>query len=230
MKLASEVRRRILRLWFAGVLGALCVASVWATPSQPESRELRSLASELQVGDVVFIRIPNVLFRKVAEATGSWTNHVGVVIDVSGAEPVVAESRVFRAGTTSLSAFVARSEDGRIAVRRPHGTLTAAQNDAIVRAARQRLGRWYDTGFDLHSSRQFCSRYVYEVMQEALGAQVGEVQTFAQLLADRPQTDQTFWRLWFFGHIPWQRQTVTPASQLQSPNLDTRFDGYARQS
>ena len=47
------------------------------------------LAAHLQVGDLVFIRIPLLPFRKVAEATCSWTNHVGIVLDVSGQEPVI---------------------------------------------------------------------------------------------------------------------------------------------
>lgn len=149
------------------------------------------------------------------------------MIDVAGAQPIIAESRLPRAGSTEFAAFVARSDQGRVAIRRPHGTLTPQQKAAIVRAASLRFGTWYDNGFDLDSSRQFCSRYVYEVLREGTGRTLGEVQTFAQLLAQRPQADQLFWRVWFFGRIPWQRQTITPASQLHSPVLRTLFDGYA---
>jgi len=62
---------------------------------------LTALAPRLAVGDVVFIRVTARPFREVADATGSWTNHVGV---------------------------------------------------------------FYDTGFNLHSRRQFCSRFVREVL------------------------------------------------------------------
>ena len=51
------------------------------------------------------------------------------------------------------------------------------------RAARQRLGRFYDTGFNLWSQRQFCSRFVREVLQEATAQSVGDIETFADLLA-----------------------------------------------
>lgn len=85
----------------------------------------------------------------------------------------------------------------------------------------------YDTGFDLHSRRQFCSRYVREVIEEATGIQVGEVETFAGLLSRKPQTELGFWRVWYFGQIPWQRETVTPASLLRSPGLVPVFDGAA---
>jgi len=36
------------------------------------------------------------------------------------------------------------------------------------------------------------------------------------LLAPRPDANQTFWRAGYFGCIPWDRETVTPASLLRS--------------
>ena len=76
------------------------------------------LAKSLQVGDIVFTRIGAYPFRKVAEATGTWTNHVGIVLDVSGQEPVIGESRFPFSGSTTLARFVARSAGGRVAVMR----------------------------------------------------------------------------------------------------------------
>ena len=86
---------------------------------------------------------------------------------------------------------------------------------------------FYDTGFDAHSHRQFCSRYVREVLLQAVGVEVGRVETFQALLASAPQADVGFWRVWYFGSIPWQRETVTPASVLRTPGLAAVFDGVA---
>lgn len=186
------------------------------------------LAHQLQVGDVVFTRIPAYPFRQVAASTSSWTNHVGIVIDTSGAEPLIGESKFPLSQATPLSRFVARSENGRVAVRRLEQPLNSQQQQAIKTAAERRFGVLYDTGFNLQSSRQFCSRYVREVLQESTGIQVGETETFAQLLASNPQANLDFWRVWYFGNIPWQRQTVTPASLLHSPRLQAVFDGYGK--
>ena len=183
------------------------------------------LGKSLQVGDIVFTRVGAYPFRKVAEATGTWTNHVGIVLDVSGPEPVIGESRFPLSGSTTLSRFVARSAGGRVAVMRLPTPLTEAQQIAIVAAAAQREHVFYDTGFDARSHRQFCSRYVREVLQEGAGVEVGQVETFRQLLAEAPQADVGFWRVWYFGSIPWQRETVTPASVLHTPGLQTIFDG-----
>ena len=192
-------------------------------PAEP----VGDLARSLQVGDIVFTRIGAYPFRKVAEATGTWTNHVSIVLDVSGPEPTIGESRFPLSGSTTLSRFIARSAGGRVAVMRLPTPLTPAQQAALATAAAQRAHVFYDTGFDANSHRQFCSRYVRELLEQAAGIEVGEVQTFQQLLASAPQADVGFWRVWYFGSIPWERETVTPASVLHTPGLKAVFDGVA---
>jgi len=175
---------------------------------------IHSLASNMKVGDIVFIRVSAKPFREVASATNSWTNHVGIVIDTSGEEPKIGESTFPLSRTTTLTKFVARSEHGRVAVARPETELSTAQKQLVYLAASRRSGILYDTGFDIHSHRQFCSRYVREVLNEATGVNIGEIETFSTLLTHRPETDLGFWKVWYFGHIPWERETVTPASLL----------------
>jgi hypothetical protein len=192
---------------------------------QEQRVSVRGLGNQLEVGDLVFIRIGALPFRKVSEATASWTNHVGIVLDVAGDEPVVGESRVPFSGATRLSRFVARSQARRVAVARLRGGLTAEQCRRVAAAAKTRAGVLYDSGFDLQSRRQFCSRYVREVLTDATGTTVGDVESFSSLLDRNPHADLLFWRIWYFGRIPWQRRTVTPASLLASAELRTLFDG-----
>jgi hypothetical protein len=150
---------------------------------------------------------------------------VGVVIATGGAEPVIAESTFPVSKRGSLERFLARSEGGRVEVSRLNTPLTAKQRQALVQAAQARMGVLYDTGFDLHSRRQFCSRFVHEVLREASGVEVGEAETFSALLSRNPDADQTFWRYWYLGKIPWKRETVTPASVMNSAHLHAVFDG-----
>ncbi|MDM0114989.1 YebB family permuted papain-like enzyme [Variovorax sp. J22R133] len=215
-------------LWATALLVPLGAQA--ANAASATTATIASLASDLQVGDVVFIRIGAKPFREVADATDSWTNHVGVVVDTQGAEPLIGESAVPWSGTTTLSKFVARSEGGRVAVMRLHTALTPAMQQKVAEAAGRRSGIHYDTGFNLHSRGQFCSRYVREVLMEATGKTVGEVETFAHLLSRKPDANLGFWKLWYFGRIPWDRETVTPASLLNSPELRPVFDGVATAS
>jgi hypothetical protein len=228
---AHTLKTRLL----GGLCFAACIGPAHAIPAkevdardagqQSATTTVAGLATSLAVGDVVFIRVTAKPFREVASATGSWTNHVGIVIDTTGPQPMIAESTFPFSKTTTLSRFVARSEGGRVAVSRLQAGLSAVQQQQVRAAAMARLGILYDTGFNLHSKRQFCSRYVREVMEYATGIAVGEVETFSALLARRPQTDLRFWRVWYFNRIPWQRETVTPASLLASPAMRIVFDG-----
>jgi hypothetical protein len=216
-----------LRLWPAlfSLLAALFAQSCFAEAPLPSISQA-ALASRLQVGDIVFIRVTALPFRKVSETTESWTNHVGIVVATDGAEPILAESTFPLSKRGGLARFLARSEGGRVEVSRLNSPLSATQKKALILAAQKRMGIFYDTGFDLHSSRQFCSRFVHEVVQDATGIEVGQVETFNAMLARNPDTELGFWRAWYFGRIPWQRETVTPASVMNSPQLHTVFDGY----
>lgn len=186
---------------------------------------LAELNDRLRVGDVVFIHVTPLPFKKVSSATQSWVNHVGIVADLCGEEATIAESTfpISRAGP--LSKFVARSEEGRVAVARLETPLAAAQVREVGVASKARLGVLYDTGFDLGSRRQYCSRFVRDVLAEATGVMVGDVETFGTLLARNPDASLLFWRIWFFGRIPWERQTVTPASVYHSDRLRSIFNG-----
>lgn len=211
---------------FTQAAAALLLAAAAPFAAAHAAPEAASALPELAVGDLVFIRVPHKPFREVAAATGSWTNHVGVVVAVDeDGRAQVAESTLPLSRTGPLERFVARSEGGRVAVRRLQEPLTPEQAARVVQASAARQGVRYDTGFDLHSGGQFCSRFVHEVLHEATGHRVGQVQTFAELLQQQPQAGLGFWRLWYLGAIPWQRQTVTPASVLASPLLVTVFDG-----
>jgi len=178
-------------------------------------------AIPLEPGDLIFTSIPYYLYRKVAAATGSKASHVGIVFpDAEGAWQV-AESAVPCVQYSKLDRFLARSENGWFCVRRLKSGLTPAQVDALRQACDARLGKLYHLGFKYESSRQFCSKFVYDAYREATGIEVGTLESFSALLHRQPDTSLTFWRLWFFGLIPWSRLTITPASQMQSPVLGT---------
>lgn len=195
-----------------------------ATAPQPHAT-VAQLTQDIRVGDIIFIHAKALPFQKVSEATNSWANHVGVVIDTAGPEPIIAESTFPRSKTTPLAQFVARSENGRVAISRLNTPVSEEDAQEISKASTKRLGIYYDTGFNLHSRKQFCSRFVHEVIAEAKGIQLGEVETFQTLLHRNPNASLGFWRVWYFGNIPWTRETVTPASILASPSLHAVFDG-----
>lgn len=204
----------------------LSPASYANSTSAPLPRlAITQLTPQLKVGDIVFITVPAYPFKQISLVTQSWTNHVGIIVQ-AGKEPIVAESAVPFSRRTPLSRFVARSEQGRLAVLRLNHDWSEPELEKLQQASEQRMGILYDTGFNLHSQRQFCSRFVREVIQDAIGISLGEVVNFDTLLKRNPEANLDYWRAWYFGKIPWTRQTVTPASLYQENNMSSVFDGY----
>lgn len=228
-----KVQRRLLLTVQAASLLALSNTVALATCSVDGYGQGRVLPSkpvpfnDLAIGDVVFIRIDVKPFREVAAVTDTWTNHVGVVVSIDGEEPLIAESTFPFSRETTLAKFIRRSQDGRFAIARLKAPLSQLQRQGIVYAAQRRYGVFYDTGFDIHSRRQFCSRFVREVIAEASGVELGEVESFQTLFASHPNANLGFWKVWYFGRIPWTRETITPASLLRSAELRILYDGSA---
>ncbi len=209
------------------VFATAFAANTLASPTDDGDASPATVAKQLAVGDLVFIRVDAKPFREVADATNSWTNHVGIVMETSGQEPVIAESKFPFSRATTFSKFIARSEHGRFAVARLKTTLSPKQQQRVAESARKRFSIFYDTGFNLHSKRQFCSRFVREVVAEATDIEVGEVETFAHLLQRNPHANVGFWKVWYFGRIPWERETVTPASLLTSSAVQLVYNHSA---
>lgn len=179
-----------------------------------------------EVGDVVFTCIGNLLFRQISAASACWSNHVGVIIGHNGTDYIVAESRVPLSQTTTLKKFIARSVDGRYGIRRLEGGLTEQQKQYIIEQVPPRLNVLYHTGFKYESSRQFCSKFVFDIYRNALSIPIGKIETFDELLNSNPDAKLQFWHFWFLGSIPWERRTVTPASLWFYPSLAPIYNSH----
>jgi hypothetical protein len=186
---------------------------------------LHSLSSQMQVGDMLFVRLKARPFLEAADAMMSWCNHVSIVVDTSGPEPLVAESVIPMARVVPLSKILSRTHNGRMAWARLAQPLTPEQQASVTAAARKRHGAMYDFGFNFKSERQFCSKFVREVLHEATGHHLGVVETMEALLSRNPKARLQYWRIWFLGRIPWERETLTPISMLRSEHVQTLFDG-----
>jgi hypothetical protein len=188
----------------------------------------RHFHDELQVGDIVFIRVANFLYRRVASATNGWTSHVGILYRREKDDWVVVESAVPWSRYCTLSRFLERSEGGRCSIKRVIRPLDETEQRKLKAQADRRMGKLYHLGFDFDSRLQFCSKFVHEIYRDALGVEIGTVQTFRELLQRNPESPLKFWKAWFLGRIPWDRRTLTPASQYESPLLRTVYDRPAR--
>jgi Permuted papain-like amidase enzyme, YaeF/YiiX, C92 family len=184
------------------------------------------VASRPAVGDIVFTRIGGPIFSRVANTTQSWTSHVGIIVDYQAGDWIVAESGIPFVRKTPLRTFLGRSVNSEFSIRRLKLEPTEAQRKAMLCFADSQLGKPYSLGFDLDSQNTFCSKFVHDVVYTSTHQFIGEVETFDHLLHRNPDVPLSFWRVWFLGFIPWQRSTITPASELVSPLLRTVIQNH----
>ena len=220
MLLFRDVHKMVL-------LGFLIIPAFKASPSFAQDQnstnfeEICSTAHEnLKEGDLIFIDIPIFLFREVAASTKSWTSHVGIALKNNKNQWVVYESKVPLSTQTPLCDFLKRSSETRFEVRRYKHNINEDQLLKLKSVSRSLMGKTYDLGFNLDSNRLFCSKFVSKVYA-SIGISVGEIQTFGDLLEENTSHSLSFWKLWFLGSIPWERRTITPASQLLDSNFNT---------
>ena len=186
-------------------------------------------AENLEVGDIVFIEVPFLVFQEISKASLCWSNHVGVVVGHNGEDYILAESTIPLSRNTTLKSFIRRSRRGRYEVKRFCDGLTDNQKLTLVGGVFEKLNIPYHTGFKLHSKRQFCSKFVYELYRDRLSIELGKIEKFSDLLNTNPEASLGVWHLWFFGRIPWQRETVTPASLYFCPKLNSvAFSGLGK--
>jgi len=181
----------------------------------------KSIAQE---GDLVFTDIPNVIFRNVAASSKTWTSHIGIIFRGDRGEWIVSESKVPLSKEVPLCEFLRNSSEYLFEIKRFHRPLSPVEIGRLHETADSMLHKLYTFGFDFDSDRMFCSKFVYLVYQ-SIGIRAGKLQTFRELLAENPVSSLTFWKWWFFGRIPWDRRTVTPASQLRDPQFTSVLKG-----
>lgn len=174
--------------------------------------------SKLKDGDIIFTSIPNTLYQSVEKASNSPTSHVGIVFNVNG-RWMVAESRVPFSCYTPLEDFIGRSKNRWFSIKRVSQNLDLDDINKLRTACDSMMGRLYHLGFNYESKRQFCSKFVYDAFKNSLDIDVGKLMTLKELINENPDAPLMFWRLWYFGFIPWNRLTVTPGSQYEDPTL-----------
>lgn len=213
-------------VWIAWVAGGSSLATEGPGSRTREERvELVNRATpRLKEGDIIFISINYTLYRKIAETSQSWESHVGIVFRNASGAWTMAESTFPVARFTPLESFLEQSKYGRFVVCRLRDGLSQEEARRLRESAESRMGKLYHTGFNYDSPRLYCSKFVYDCYLESTGHRIGRIESFREVLQGNPAAPLGFWRLWFLGSIPWDRRTVTTASQLRSPELATVFD------
>ena len=112
----------------------------------------QEVAAQLQSGDLIFMASGNSLFKKIAEATKSWTTHVGIAMRSAGGDWGMYEAKLMFSTLSPLCNFLDRAgQGGKIAILRYRTEFSRTDLLQIKMESEARLGRAYNIGFDYDS-------------------------------------------------------------------------------
>lgn len=181
--------------------------------------KLRAEAYEPQSGDVIFQSLPrSELAEAIEQATDSSWSHCGLICRNAGGEWVVLEAN---AGVeeTQFHKWIQRSRKGRYAVWRLKEEYRK-HIPAMLREARNMMGRPYDSRYRMDDERIYCSELVYKAYLAASGESMGELVALGELSWE--PFERLIRRL-EGGAPPLKRVMITPRHLSEAEQLELIF-------
>ena len=170
------------------VLVILCVGLAAGGLYAAENQEFPPLRD----GDLVFQTSTNPQAMPILIATAHPFTHMGLVAHDGDRIVVIEAARTVTA--TPLADWISRGFLGRVAINRDP-SLTAAQQDKIVAAAKALYGRPYDIFFSFNNDAIYCSELAYLAYKTA-GIDIGTVQRVSELHFDNRYVKKLIEQRW----------------------------------
>lgn len=207
--------------------------SKWTGPEDDNLKSACKLAVEAadKAGDgsTIFIGLDSKLYMTLAQYTGSWVSHAGLIFKTNGKWAVI-ESRAPRGSTeTPLCKFIRRSTNYRFAIAKVRRTLTSTEITTLKKSASREAALPYDISFDLSDiKRSFCSKLTYLAYRE-IGLSFGTPQSLSDTLESIEGSVESrkdafcFVRSWIYSSrllrgdlgFDFAQWTISPGSQYQ---------------
>lgn len=177
-----------------------------------------------QDGDIIFHTSTSSQSEALRRAMDSPYTHMGIIF-VESEGPVVLEA-VGPVKRTPLAEWIKRGEGGRFVVKRlahAQGRLTSDAIGRLKEVGDRYAGRPYDPFFEWSDERIYCSELVWKMYKEALGLEIGELETFRDFDLSDPVVSKKLEER-FGTRIPLDEKVISPASMFESDRLMTVFD------
>jgi uncharacterized protein YycO len=172
-----------------------------------------------QRGDVVFQSLPaHELVYAIEGATESPLSHCGLVDHAQDRWQIV--EAIGPVSQTPLPQFIQRGRGGLFAAFRLRSHARKHIDD-MLRFARQRLGKPYDTRYRLDDHAIYCSELVFKAYGEASGEMMGPLVRLGDLRW-RPYADTI--RRYEGGQPPLDRLMITPRDLASGAVLELVYD------
>lgn len=183
------------------------------------------LNEQLQDGDIIFQTSQSGQSKAIQLATGSAFSHMGIIYKDN--EELFVYEAVQPVKLTPLNDWIKRGENEQYVVRRlrDNQLLTPANLERMKEMGKRFMGKDYDIYFGWSDERIYCSELVWKIYKEALGIEIGHLQTLQDFDLTHETVKQKM-RERYGDQIPLSEKVISPASMIQSDLLFTVTGNY----
>ena len=185
--------------------------------------QIKSDNNEFMSGDIIFQTSESNQSKAIQIATKSRYSHMGIIY-LQDNEYYVFEA-VQPVKLTLLTDWIKRGENEHYVVKRLKNSkevLTSEKLSDMKVIGNRFLGKNYDLYFEWSDERIYCSELVWKIYKEALGIEVGELETLQDFdLTNEVVTEKLRER--YGNNIPKNELVISPASMFKSEKLQTIY-------
>tara|TARA_B110000495_G_C22874008_1_gene509710 strand:+ start:120 stop:740 length:621 start_codon:yes stop_codon:yes gene_type:complete len=185
--------------------------------------QIKSDNNEFMSGDIIFQTSESNQSKAIQIATKSRYSHMGIIY-LQDNEYYVFEA-VQPVKLTLLTDWIKRGENEHYVVKRLKNSkevFTSEKLSDMKVIGNRFLGKNYDLYFEWSDERIYCSELVWKIYKEALGIEVGELETLQDFdLTNEAVTEKLRER--YGNNIPKNELVISPASMFKSEKLQTIY-------
>ena len=185
--------------------------------------QIKSDNNEFMNGDIIFQTSESNQSKAIQIATKSRYSHMGIIY-LQDNEYYVFEA-VQPVKLTLLTDWIKRGENEHYVVKRLKNSkevLTSEKLSDMKVIGNRFLGKDYDLYFEWSDERIYCSELVWKIYKEALGIEIGELETLQDFdLTNDAVTEKLRER--YGNNIPKNELVISPASMFKSEKLQTIY-------
>lgn len=183
--------------------------------------KLKTNETNLQVGDIIFQSSMSGQSYAIQLATGSKFSHVGMIIEDKGKLKVIEAVQPVK--ITPLNTWISHGDHNQYWVKRLHHSdslLADSALNALDSISRSYLGKNYDLYFGWSDERIYCSELVWKAYKQALGIEIGKLQTLSSFDLSHPVVQQKLLER-YGNNIPMEEKVISPGAMFDSENLQS---------
>ena len=207
-----------------GIIGAAGYAlfARSAKAQEPNATAKKSFQSSILLdGDIIFQSSKAGQSYAVQLATHSPYSHVGLVYIIDGSYWVYEAVQPVR--LTPLSNWIHHGDGGHYIVKRLKNrdqVLTSEKVQEMKAIGKRFNGLDYDLHFGWSDDRMYCSELVWKIYHEALGVDIGQLQTLREFDLTHPVVKEIVEKR-YGNDVPLDETVISPAAIFASDKLVT---------